>query len=353
MKALILVGGLGTRLKPITDSIPKHLIPLGNRPLIFYVFDKIIDSGIKDIGLVVSPNNKSFFQDSLDHYDKGLNISIIVQEQPLCVAHAVSIAKDFLSDDSFLLYLGDNLFKDNLKVIVDDFKKGSSDASIVLKKVENPSSFGVAERDKSGQIIKVIEKPPNPPTDLAVVGIYCFSPIIHKAIGEIKPSTRGELEITDAIQYLLDENIVILSTELTGWWLDCGTFDDLLLGNQKVIKKIILDLKNQNIQFPYGSEIIVGENSKIIDSVIEGPAIIGENCLLQNSIIEKNTSIQSNSIVINSKLQNSILMGNVKIKNINLISDSIIGNHCNIESKKSHKGISKLILGNNSSKILD
>jgi len=353
MKALILVGGLGTRLKPITDSIPKHLIPLGNRPLIFYVFDKIIDSGIKDIGLVVSPNNKSFFQDSLDHYDKGLNISIIIQEQPLGVAHAVSIAKDFLSDDSFLLYLGDNLFKDNLKVIVDDFKKGSPDASIVLKKVENPSSFGVAERDKSGQIIKVMEKPPNPPTDLAVVGIYCFSPIIHKAIGEIKPSTRGELEITDAIQYLLDENIVILSTELTGWWLDCGTFDDLLLGNQKVIKKIILDLKNQNIQFPYGSEIIVGENSKIIDSVIEGPAIIGENCLLQNSIIEKNTSIQSNSIVINSKLQNSILMGNVKIKNINLISDSIIGNHCNIESKKSHKGISKLILGNNSSKILD
>ena len=353
MKALILVGGLGTRLKPITDSIPKHLIPLGNRPLIFYVFDKIIDSGIKDIGLVVSPNNKSFFQDSLDHYDKGLNISIIVQEQPLGVAHAVSIAKDFLSDDSFLLYLGDNLFKDNLKVIVDDFKKGSSDASIVLKKVENPSSFGVAERDKSGQIIKVIEKPPNPPTDLAVVGIYCFSPIIHKAIGEIKPSTRGELEITDAIQYLLDENIVILSTELTGWWLDCGTFDDLLLGNQKVIKKIILDLKNQNIQFPYGSEIIVGENSKIIDSVIKGPTIIGENCLLENSIIEKNTSIQSNSIVINSKLQNSILMGNVKIKNINLISDSIIGNHCNIESKKSHKGISKLILGNNSSKILD
>ena len=353
MKALILVGGLGTRLKPITDSIPKHLIPLGNRPLIFYVFDKILDSGIKDIGLVVSPNNKSFFQDSLNEYDKELNISIIVQEQPLGVAHAVSIAKDFLSDDSFLLYLGDNLFKDNLKVIVDDFKKGSSDASIVLKKVENPSSFGVAERDKSGQIIKVIEKPPNPPTDLAVVGIYCFSPIIHKAIGEIKPSTRGELEITDAIQYLLDENLVILSTELTGWWLDCGTFDDLLLGNQKVMKKIILDLKNQNIQFPYGSEIIVGENSKIIDSVIEGPSIIGENCLLQNSIIEKNTSIQSNSIVINSKLENSILMGNVKIKNINLISDSIIGNHCNIESKKSQKGISKLILGNNSSKILD
>ena len=353
MKALILVGGLGTRLKPITDSIPKHLIPLGNRPLIFYVFDKILDSGIKDIGLVVSPNNKFFFQDSLNEYDKELNISIIVQEQPLGVAHAVSIAKDFLSDDSFLLYLGDNLFKDNLKVIVDDFKKGSSDASIVLKKVENPSSFGVAERDKSGQIIKVIEKPPNPPTDLAVVGIYCFSPIIHKAIGEIKPSTRGELEITDAIQYLLDENLVILSTELTGWWLDCGTFDDLLLGNQKVMKKIILDLKNQNIQFPYGSEIIVGENSKIIDSVIEGPAIIGENCLLQNSIIEKNTSIQSNSIVINSKLENSILMGNVKIKNMNLISDSIIGNHCNIESKKSQKGISKLILGNNSNKILD
>ena len=353
MKALILVGGLGTRLKPITDSIPKHLIPLGNRPLIFYVFDKILDTGIKDIGLVVSPNNKSFFEDSLDDYDKELNISIIVQEQPLGVAHAVSIAKDFLSDDSFLLYLGDNLFKDNLKVIVDDFKKGSPDASIVLKKVENPSSFGVAERDKSGQIIKVMEKPPNPPTDLAVVGIYCFSPIIHKAIGEIKPSTRGELEITDAIQYLLDENLVILSTELTGWWLDCGTFDDLLLGNQKVMKKIILDLKNQNIQFPYGSEIIVGENSKIIDSVIEGPAIIGENCLLQNSIIEKNTSIQSNSIVINSKLQNSILMSNVKIKNLNLISDSIIGDHCNIESKKSHKAISKLILGNNSSKILD
>ena len=131
MKALILVGGLGTRLKPITDSIPKHLIPLGNRPLIFYVFDKILDTGIKDIGLVVSPNNKSFFEDSLDDYDKELNISIIVQEQPLGVAHAVSIAKDFLNDDNFLLYLGDNLFEDNLKMIVEDFKNGSAEASIV------------------------------------------------------------------------------------------------------------------------------------------------------------------------------------------------------------------------------
>jgi glucose-1-phosphate thymidylyltransferase len=353
MKALILVGGLGTRLKPITDSIPKHLIPLGNRPLIFYVFDKIIDTGIKDIGLVVSPNNKSFFQDSLDHYDKELNISIIVQEQPLGVAHAVSIAKDFLSDDNFLLYLGDNLFEDDLKVIVDDFKKGSPDASIVLKKVENPSSFGVAERNESGVVFKVLEKPAKPPTDLAVVGIYCFSPIIHKAIGEIKPSPRGELEITDAIQYLLDENFVILSTELTGWWLDCGTFDDLLLVNQQVMKKIIRDLKNQNIQFPYGSEIIVGENSKIIDSVIKGPTIIGENCLLENSIIEKNTSIQSNSIVINSKVENSILMSNVKIKNLRLISDSIIGNDCNIESKKSRESYSRLIFGNNTKKILN
>ena len=222
-----------------------------------------------------------------------------------------------------------------------------------MKKVENPSSFGVAERDKSGQIIRVMEKPPNPPTDLAVVGIYCFSPIIHKAIGEIKPSPRGELEITDAIQYLLDKNFVILSTELTGWWLDCGTFDDLLLVNQQVMKKTFQDLENQNIQFPYGSEIIVGKNSKIIDSVIKGPAIIGENCLLENSIIEKNTSIQSNSIVINSKVENSILMGNVKLKNLSLISDSIIGNHCNIESKIPRGVFSKLILGNNTNKILD
>ena len=155
------------------------------------------------------------------------------------------------------------------------------------------------------------------------------------------------------MEYLLDKNFVILSTELTGWWLDCGTFDDLLLVNQKVMKSKFRDLENQNIPFPHGSEIIVGENSKIIDSVIKGPVIIGENCLVENSIIEKNTSIKSNSIVINSKVKNSILMSNVKIKNLSLISDSIIGNDCNIESKKSRESFSRLILGNNTKKILD
>ena len=352
MKALILVGGLGTRLKPITDSIPKHLIPLGNRPLIFYVFDKILDTGIKDIGLVVSPNNKSFFEDSLDDYDKELNISIIVQEQPLGVAHAVSIAKDFLNDDNFLLYLGDNLFEDNLKMIVDDFKNGSAEASIVLKKVENPSGFGVAQRNESGVVFKVLEKPANPPTDLAVVGIYCFTPIIHKAIGEIKPSARGELEITDAIQYLLDNRYVVLSNELTGWWLDCGTFDDLLLANQEIIKIIFNDIEDKNIQLSFGPEVILGDNSKIIDSVLKGPCIIGDNCLIENSIIEENTSIQSNSIIKNSRVNNSILMRNVKVLDLNLISNSIIGKNCDIKSLEKGKSIAKLILGNSTEKII-
>ncbi|MBM32327.1 MAG: glucose-1-phosphate thymidylyltransferase [Chloroflexi bacterium] len=352
MKALILVGGLGTRLKPITDSMPKHLIPLGNRPLIFYVFDKILDSGIQDIGLVVSPNNKDFFQDSLDEYDKELNISIIVQERPLGVAHAVSISKDFLGDENFLLYLGDNLFEDDLKVIVDDFKKDSADASIVLKKVENPSSFGVAERNESGVVFKVLEKPTNPPTDLAVVGIYCFTPIIHKAIAQIKPSGRGELEITDAIQYLLDNKFVVLSNQFTGWWLDCGTFDDLLLANKEIIKSKLSHLEERNVKSSFGPEVILGDNSKIIDSIFKGPCIIGDNCLIENSIIEGNTSIQSNSIVINSKVENSILMGNVKIKNLSLISDSIIGKNCDIKSLEKGKSIAKLILGNSTEKII-
>tara|TARA_B100000029_G_scaffold513350_1_gene612681 strand:+ start:113 stop:1174 length:1062 start_codon:yes stop_codon:yes gene_type:complete len=353
MKALILVGGLGTRLKPITDSMPKHLIPLGNRPLIFYVFDKILDSGIQDIGLVVSPNNKDFFQDSLYEYDKELNISIIVQERPLGVAHAVSISKDFLGHENFLLYLGDNLFEDDLKVIVDDFKKDSADASIVLKKVENPSSFGVAERNESGVVFKVLEKPTNPPTDLAVVGIYCFTPIIHKAIAQIKPSGRGELEITDAIQYLLDNKFVVLSNQFTGWWLDCGTFDDLLLANKEIMKKIFNDFEDEKTKTPYGSQIILGEKSKIIDSVLNGPCIIGDNCLIEHSIIEDNTCIQSNSTVKNSRISNSILMSNVKVSNFNSIHNSIIGNNCDIKLVEKRKSVEKLILGNNTKKIID
>ena len=353
MKALILVGGLGTRLRPITNKMPKHLIPLGNRPLIFYVFDKIVDSGIRDVGLVVSPNNKKFFENSISEYQKNLSVTIIIQEEPLGVAHAVLKAKAFLGQDNFLLYLGDNLFEDSLKDVVNRFIHDSPNVSIVLKRVENPSSFGVAIRGKSGVISKVIEKPAVPPTDLAIVGIYCFTPLIHKAIDEIKPSGRGELEITDAIQYLLDNKFSVRSSELNGWWLDCGTFEDLLLANQRIMNKIFRDRKAQDIDPKFGPNIIVGENTKMINTVIKGPCVIGENCLLENSVLERNTSVQTNSVVSNSHISNSILMNNVNISGLKMMKNSIIGAGCNIKSQGSSNTSVRLILGSNTNKILD
>ena len=313
MKALILAAGKGTRLRPLTNTIPKHLLPVANKPILFYVMEQIREAGISDIGVVISPETGPDLKEALSDGAKwNARITYIVQSPPLGLAHAVKSARDFLSDSPFLLFLGDNLIQDGVKEIVSSFQAHSSEAVIVLKQVGDPRAFGVAEVDSSGKVVRVVEKPKEPRSNLALVGAYIFNPSVHEAIDQLKPSWRGEYEITDAIQILLAEGKDVRSHVLRGWWLDTGKKEDLLEAN-----RIILDEYNNNViqgQVDSRSELSgkleIKSGTIIENSRLKGPIVISENCQIIDSVIGPHTSIGKESVIRNSTIEFSVIMDN-------------------------------------------
>ncbi|MDJ0727435.1 MAG: glucose-1-phosphate thymidylyltransferase [Prochloraceae cyanobacterium] len=329
MKALILSGGKGTRLRPLTYTGAKQLIPVANKPILWYGIEAIVSAGITEIGIIISPETGKEIQLKTGNGDRfGAKITYILQSEPLGLAHAVKTAADFLGDAPFIMYLGDNLIEDSLDSFLVDFKKEDLDALILLKSVRNPTAFGVAKVNERGQVLELIEKPKDPPSNLALVGIYFFSPEIHQAIATIKPSARGELEITDAIQALIDQQKPVAARQLTHWWLDTGKKDDLLEAN-----RIILDTRLESeisTEIDPNSQIIgrvqIGKNSKIINSTIRGPVIIGQDCHIENCFIGPYSSIADGVRAIDVDLEHSVILQNAKVENIHQrIVDSVIG----------------------------
>jgi glucose-1-phosphate thymidylyltransferase len=333
IKALVLAGGKGARLKPLTNTMAKQLLPVANKPILFYVLDQVKEAGITDIGLIISEETGRLIKDAVGDGSKwACRISYITQSSPLGLAHAVSTAGDFLGDSPFLMFLGDNLIEGGIKGFVDEFATSRTDALILLKEVTDPRAFGVAELDSSGKVLKLVEKPKEPKSNLALVGVYLFTAEIHRAIAQIKPSGRGELEITDAIQKFLEMGKDISSHILSGWWLDTGKKDDLLEANRIVLdghlKRLIKG--NADACSKIVGRVEIGENSSIINSVIRGPVSIADSCRISNSFIGPFTSIGESTVIDNSSIEHSVILSRCRISNMERMSDSIIGTETEI-----------------------
>ncbi|MEM3485686.1 MAG: glucose-1-phosphate thymidylyltransferase [Candidatus Methanomethyliaceae archaeon] len=347
MKALVLAGGKGTRLRPLTYTMAKQLIPVANRPILHYVMDQISGVGIKEVGVVIAPETGQQIKGALAENPWGLNFSFILQEEPKGLAHAVMVARDFLGESTFLMYLGDNLIGQDIKGFVDEFLSSNPEALILLKEVEDPRMFGVAEIDEKGNVKRLIEKPKVPPSNFALVGIYLFSPSIQEAIAEIKPSFRGELEITDAIQRLLEKGKTVRSFILKHWWLDTGKKDDLLEANRVVLDEWIRrELEGEvDTQSKIVGRVSLARGARVERSTIRGPAVIGEGTVIKDSFIGPYTSIGNNCVIEGSVLEHSVVLDGARLTSIERLEDSVIGRNAVVASWRENARALRLMIG--------
>lgn len=321
MKAVILCAGKGTRLYPVTLTMPKPLVPVANKALLRYAIETLTDMGATEIGLVVDSLDSPIRERLGDGLDTvGIPLTYIAQHDPKGLAHAVKLSEPFVDGEPFILYLGDNIFQDRMKALYQEFERTGASAALALTEVPNPSGFGVVELD-GDKIIRLVEKPKDPPTNLAVAGVYVFQPDIFEAIEHIKPSWRNELEITDAIQYLLDQGKTVIPYIVEGWWIDAGRPDAIMLANQLVLEQLPFtptDMQDTRIKGDshVSHRVLMGENTEIIDSVVRGPVTIGDNVTIRNSYIGPYTSIGSNVVIESSEIEHSIVMCCCTIKNI-------------------------------------
>lgn len=346
LKALILSGGKGTRLRPLTFTTAKQLIPVANKPILGYVIDQTSQAGITDTGIIIAPETGEYVKDYVkDGSAWGINVTYMPQE-PLGLAHAVKTARNFLEDEPFVMCLGDNLLGEGITGLVDKFNMEKLDALILLKEVENPGAFGVAVLDEKGNVIKLIEKPKEPPSNLALVGVYIFSSRIHEAIDRIKPSWRNELEITDAIQELINMGCNVKSEILNSWWLDTGKKDDILTANSIVLDEYIKNEIHGSVdnKSKVTGRVKIDRDSVVINSIIRGPAAIGRNAHIENSFIGPYTSIGDNTKIVDSSIEHCVILDNAQVRGIERLEDSLIGKDVKVLKNNSHKAL-KLMIG--------
>ena len=351
LKGLVLSGGRGTRLRPLTHTAAKQLVPVANRPILYYVLDNLLEAGIRDVGIIISPETGKAIQQAVgDGSTWGMKLDYILQDEPLGLAHAVKVARPFLGRDPFIMYLGDNLIGSGIGAFRETFEKSNADASILLKKVANPWSFGIAEVNGEGQVCRLVEKPKDPRSNLALVGIYFFSPRIHEAIDCIRPSGRGELEITDAIQELLEQGCSVLSHQLDSWWLDTGKKDDLLTANSVVldewVKRQLLGEVDEESQV--SGRVRLGRDTKVIRSTIRGPVVIGDNVQIEDSFIGPFTSIGNGCRILFSVMEHCVLLEDARIEHVDRLEDSLVGKGSSVIKNRGNHQAYRLMIGDDS-----
>ena len=346
MKGVILHGGAGTRLRPLTFSGPKQLIPVANKPISQYVLEDLRDAGIRDIAIVLGEIYPELVQ---EHYGDGsrfgVRITYIHQGKPLGIAHAVGLCKEFVGSDAFVVYLGDNLLQYGIKQYLQRFLEGDYDAFILFKEVEDPTRFGVARFDEEGKLIGLVEKPKVPPSKYALVGVYFFKPVVFEVIKDLKPSWRGELEITDTIQLLIDRGYRVGYDFVEGWWLDTGKKDDILYANALILdERIKRDIKGEVVNSKVEGRVVVEEGTKIVDSSVRGPVVIGRGCLIENSFIGPYTSIGDGVRVLNSSIEYCVILENALVENVDRLEESLVGRNAKIRRNR-ERNVIKLHVG--------
>ncbi len=347
MRGLLLAGGHGTRLRPITHTNSKQLIPVANKPILFYGLEAMAEAGIRDVGIIVGDTEEEIRGAVRDGAEWGLAVTYIRQEAPLGLAHAVLTAREYLDGEPFLMYLGDNLVREGLTSFVRTFEQNGPDAQIFLVKVPDPGRFGVAVVD-GDRVLSLVEKPTEHISDLALSGVYLFTSAIFAAASSIAPSWRGELEITDAIQYLVDHGYTVRAERIHDWWKDTGKLEDLLEANQ-----FVLDLQERRIdgQVDAGSHIVgevcIEEGAVVHNSVIRGPVSIGAGCLIEHSIVDPWTSIYKRSVLLDTEIGNSIVMGDCRIEEVRRIRDSLIGRNVHVRRTEASPSSIQLMVGDN------
>jgi glucose-1-phosphate thymidylyltransferase len=349
VKALVLSGGAGTRLRPITHTSAKQLVPVANKPVLFYGLESIAAAGITEVGIIVGDTAAEIREAVGDGSALGLQVTYIQQDAPLGLAHAVLIARDYLGGDDFVMYLGDNFIVGGITALVDQFRSERPDARILLTRVSDPRAFGVAELDADGRVKTLEEKPARPRSDLALVGVYLFTPAVHEAVRAIKPSARGELEITHAIQWLVDEGRDVRSTLISGYWKDTGNVTDMLEVNRTVLEGVEPLAAGEVDE---ASEIIgrvrVEAGARVARSRIVGPAVIGPGTVIEDSYVGPFTSVAGDCVIRDSEIEYSIVLRDSSVRGVRRIEASLIGRNVEVTPAPRHPSAHRLVLGDHS-----
>jgi glucose-1-phosphate thymidylyltransferase len=349
LKGLILSGGKGTRLRPITHTSAKQLVPVANRPVLFYAIQAMADAGIEEIGIIIAPETGDEIREVTGDGGRfGVRITYIVQDEPAGLAHAVLTAEPFLGVAPFVMYLGDNLLQGGIGDLVRAFDDNAPDALILLTAVPDPQNYGVAELH-DGAVVRLVEKPAQPQSDLALVGVYMFTATVHEAARAIKPSARGELEITDAIQHLVDTGLRVDPHIVQGWWKDTGRLDDMLAANRLVLDTIATRIDGELVDSQIEGRVIVEAGARLEHSSVRGPAIIGAGAHLTDSYIGPYTAVGDGCVIVNAEVEHSILLSGCEVRDLDgRMESSLLGRNVKIGRGARQPRAYRFMVGDNS-----